>query len=241
MKRLLLTLLFVPLAVSAQNQRKYVRFIPLGELPPWKEELIDGVRVQQEAPPGAIVPKSIAIPDGEDDVRRVDLNLRQPTKLMAFSEGTTALRLYKGEQATGTPWLSSPMPTSKHSYGILFRDNANMTWDSPKLMMLRDDAQALPAGSIRFVNVSDHKTIIKVGKKSEVIQPGKSLVKELKEGANPILAGYYEKDGRVVMIFQNTVRLLKGQRVQAFFFKGQGVKPRTGVKFLSFPEPMPRP
>lgn len=241
MKRLLLTLLFVPMAVSAQNQRKHVRFLPLGELPPWKEELVEGVRKQIKAPPGALPPKMLSVPNGDDDFQKKDLVLRQPSGLMTFGEKTSGLKIFKGEQPAGAPWLSSPMPSSVFSLGVLFRDNADMTWNSPKMLMLADDSQAFPAGNIRFVNVSDLKAIVKVGKKSEIVPPGKTLIKPLKEGVNPVLAGYYDKNGAVVMIFQNSIRLLQNQRVQAFFYKGQGLKPRTAVKFMSFPEPLPRP
>ncbi|MEJ6578610.1 MAG: hypothetical protein QNL33_10775 [Akkermansiaceae bacterium] len=239
MKRLLLTLLALPTLAFAQNERKNVRFIPLGELPDWKEELKEGVRVQTKPPEGALPPTIISAPNGPENIQQKGLTLRQPTGFMTFGPQAEGLSLHEGEVAAGAAWLKSPMPTSAFSFGVLFRDNAEMTWKSPRMLMLSDTAEALPAGNIRFVNVSDLKAIVKVGAKSEVIQPGGVLIKPLQEGDNPILAGYYDKSGAVVMIFQNSVRLMRNQRVQAFFFKGQGDKPRTDVKFISFPEPVP--
>ena len=241
MKHLLLILLAMPTLVFAQNEQKRVRFIPLGELPDWKEELKDGVRVQTKPPEGALPPAFISAPNGAENIQKQGLTLRQPTGFMTFGPQAAGLSLHEGEVAGGEALLKSAMPTSAFSLGVLFRDNTEMSWTSPKMMLLNDSADALPVGSIRFVNVSDLKAIVKVGAKSDVIQPGGTLVKPLKEGDNPILAGYYDKDGAVFMIFQNSVKLLQNQRVQAFFFKGQGDKPRTDVKFISFPEPLPRP
>jgi len=241
MKHLLLILLALPTLAFAQNEKKYVRFLPLGELPDWKEELIDGVRVQAEPPAGALPPTIISAPNGPEDIQKKGLTLRQPTGFMTFGAQAGSLSLHEGEVAGGVAWLKSPMPNATFSLGVLFRDNTEMSWKSPKMVLLNDSKDALPAGSIRFVNVSDLKAIVKVGGKSEVIQPGGIVIKTLKEGDNPILAGYYAKNGAVVMIFQNSVKLLQNQRVQAFFFKGQGDKPRTDVKFISFPEPLPRP
>jgi len=241
MKRLLLIFLALPTLAFAQNERKYVRFIPLGELPDWKEELIDGVRVQSKPPEGALPPAIISAPNGPENIQQKGLTLRQPSGSMTFGPEAEGLSLHEGELAAGPAWLKSPMPNAAFSLGVLFRDNTEMSWESPRMLLLNDSKDALPAGSIRFVNVSHLKAIVKVGGKSEVIEPGKALVKPLKEGDNPILAGYYDTNGAVVMIFQNSVKLLQNQRVQAFFFKGQGDKPRTGVKFISFPEPLPQP
>ncbi|YCM43610.1 hypothetical protein V2O64_20080 [Verrucomicrobiaceae bacterium 227] len=241
MKRLLLTLLALPTLAFAQNERKHVRFLPLGELPDWKEELVDGIRRQTKPPEGALPPTLISAPNGAENIQKQGLVLRQPTGFMTFGPQAEGLSLHEGDVAAGVAWLKSPMPASTFSLGVLFRNNADMTWKSPKMMLLDDSKDALPAGSIRFVNVSDLRAIVKVGAQSEVIKPGGVLVKPLKEGANPILAGYYDKNGAVVMVFQNSVKLLQSQRVQAFFFKGQGLKPRSDVKFISFPEPLPRP
>jgi len=240
MKHLLLALLFVPLAASAQKQFKSLRFIPLGELPAWEEELIDGVRVQKDPPPGSLPPKAICIPNGEEDMQSTDLVLRQPSKALKLSAELAALRIHEGKQPTGSPLINAKAPPSKYNLGVLFRDNATMSWDSPKLLMLSDDARALPAGSIRFVNVSDSKAIVKVGKgKAEQIEPGKTLVTELKEGPNNVIVGYYEGT-KVRMIYQNTIRIVAGLRVQAFLYKGQGKKSGDRVKFLHIPESTPK-
>ena len=240
MKHLLLILLALPTLAFAQNERKNVRFIPLGELPDWKEELKDGVRVQTKPPEGALPPSIISAPNGAEDIQQKGLTLRQPTAYMTFGPQAEGLNLHEGEAAAGNPWLKSPMPTATHSLGVLFRDNAEMSWKVPRMLMLSDTKEALPAGSIRFANVSDLEAVVKVDGKSEKIKPGGVLVKALKEGDNAILAGYFDKSGSVFMIFQNSVKVMQNQRVQAFFFKGQGDKPRTDVKFISFPEPLPR-
>lgn len=242
MKRLLLTLLAMPTLAFAQADRKFVRFIPLGELPVWDEELVDGIRVQKPIQAGDMPPSTISAPAGDDNIQQQDISLGRASSKMTFGPNVGTLTLFEGKNGAGKQFLTSPMPTATHSLGVLFRDNANMTWLQPKMLMLKDDKDTFPANHVRFVNVSDLRALVKIGgKAAEVIKPGDSLLKPIKPGENPIVVGYYNKEGVIQMIFQNSIRLIEGQRVQGFLYKGQGKEPRSEVKFISFPEPLPRP
>lgn len=241
MKYLLLTLLALPTLAFAQDEQRHVRFIPLGELPEWEETLVDGVRVGGPIAPGALPPSDIAAPAGDDKSATIGLTLRQPSTFMTFGPKVGVLNLADGKIAGANAWLTVPMPKSTLSIGALFRDPNNMSWLAPKILMLSDDAADFPLGNVRFVNVSSLKVIVQVGKKPDVIAPGEVLIKPLRVGANPIVVGYYDRDGKIATIFKNEYRLVEGQRIQAFLFKGQGAEPRSEVKLVSFPEPIPRP
>jgi|TARA_B110000914_G_scaffold192108_1_gene178991 hypothetical protein len=243
MKRLLLTALSVTalsgLATAQENDPpKHLRFIALGELPVWEEEFREGVRVQKDSAPGALPPSSLTY-ISRGNVKNLRLSLRTVSELVTFPASSEAMVLKTGGVA-GKEWIKSRMPASTLSLGVLFRDNANMTWEKPKMLMLRDDADAFPVGRMRFVNVSDSVVIVQMaGTKAFGLSPGKTALKPVKVGLTAIKVGYKTADGGSKAIWQNNVKVRRGERVQCFFYKAQGKKPREAVKFTTMPETLP--
>jgi len=241
MKRLLLTALCVSSFAQAQERvpDKHVRFIPLGELPVWKEDLKGGIRVQRKAPPGALPPSEVSYVY-RDRVKSMRLSLRSFTDMASFSGKGEGILLREGKGEEAKAFLKAGMPASTKSLGVLFRDNTKMTWDDPKMLLLKDDADAFPVGQMRFVNVSDRTVVVQMaGAKPFGLAAGKVAMKPIKEGSTGIKVGYVTEDGSKKAIWQNNVKVQKGQRVQCFFYKAQGKKPRDAVKFHSVPESVP--
>ena len=243
MKILLLTALGVT-AISglafAQDKAppKHVRFIPLGELPVWEEEFKEGVRVQKKSAPGALPPSTLTY-NGGDEMKNLRLSLRAISELTTFQANAEGIVLKTGGEA-GKEWFKSRIQASTLSLGVLFRDNSDMTWEKPQMLMLRDDPGAFPVGQMRFVNVSDSVVIVQMaGIKAFGLAPGKSAMKPVKIGSNPIKVGYKTADGGSKAIWKNNVKVRSGERVQCFFYKAQGKKPRELVKFTSMPESLP--
>lgn len=246
MKKLLLTALgATALSGVALAQEKAppknIRFIPLGELPVWEEEFKDGVRVQKKAAPGALPPSTVTYGGGgeEEDAKNLRLSLRSFSDIATFPASSEAMILKTGGVA-GKVWKQSKMPASTLSLGVLFRDNKDMTWDKPQLMVLRDDRDAFPVGKMRFVNVSDSIVLVQMqGEKAFGLAPGKTAMKSIKVGSTGIKVGYKTAEGGTKAIWQNNVKVRSGERVQCFFYKAQGKKPREAVKFVAKPETLP--
>ena len=243
MKRILLTALgFYALASAASaqdNPPKHIRFLPLGELPAWKEELKDGVRKGLKPPPGSVPPEDTALLSGDQAIP-FDMTLRAFTKMLTMAPTTPKLEIRKGKETAATPWLStSRPPAAPLSLGVLFRDPATMSWDNPKMLLLPDDPSSFKAGEIRFVNVSDKTVLVKLGRSAFGIAPGKTASKPIKEGKTPILVGYLEGKAQKE-IWQNEIKVLSNQRVQCFFYKAQNPKATGAVRFHFAPEPMPK-
>ena len=241
MKRLLLLALTMSSLAQAQNDapRKYVRFLPLGELPTWEETFVDGVRVQKPAPPGALPPSTVTYTQGEN-AKALRLSLRNVTKVAAFSANAPGIVLKEGATAGGAEFIKSKMPAAPFSLAVLFRDNTEMTWEQPRMVMLPDDSSSFPAGKMRFVNTSPYVVIVQIaGSAPFGVAPGKVSTKPVKVGDNAIKVGYQTADGGSKAIWQNTVKVGQKERVQCFFYKAQGKNPRQAVRFLSFPETPP--
>ncbi len=244
MKRLLLIALGTSSLAYGQkkdNPPKHVRFIPLGELPVWAEDLKEGIRVQRKAEPGAKPPPVVTF-TGTNAIKNLRLTLRSFSDLATFPGTAEGILLKEGKGAGGKAFLKSALPASALSLGVLFLDPANMTWEDAKIKMLPDDAKAFPPGNMRFVNVSDCTVVVQMaGVKPFGIKPGKTSLKPLKDGSTPIKVGYVPEGGGSKAIWQNNVKLLKGQRVQCFFYKAQGKNPRDAVKFHYVAENVPKP
>lgn len=238
---LLLIALVAPFTAYSQNKvpPKHVRFIPLGELPTWAEDIVDGIRKQRKSPAGSVPPSLISYAGG-DEPKNLRLSLRSFSGLASFPADSPGILLKEGGDFTGAEFLTTKLPASSLSLGVLFRDFETMTWGDPKLLMLPDDAQSFPLGQMRFVNVSDLTVVVKMGDgKAFGIAPGKVSMKPLEVGTTPIKVGYVPKEGGSKAIWQNNVKLRSGQRMQCFFYKAQGKNPRSAVKFHFAPERVP--
>jgi len=231
-KTILLLILLIPFVVSGQEELppKYLRFIALGELPPWKEEIRDGRRIQSVPEPGQMPPSKIEVNGGTLDGSLANLYLRRMTNY--YSVAGEQERLEISEKGKESNWINHAMPTASHTLGILFRDLQDMTWLKPKVKILRDDLRAFPLGSMRLVNVSHLEVAVKLADQDSVfIKPGESSQLKLKEGDNLVSISAIGPNGRSMLIFQNDIPMKKGRRVQSFVFKSQGLTPTRPLRF----------
>ncbi|MFT6861951.1 MAG: hypothetical protein ACJAVK_000504 [Akkermansiaceae bacterium] len=246
MKKILLTVLSLcalcPSAMAQDEPPKYLRFLPLGDLPTWEEELIDGIRQGKEPPPGTMPPNPVCMVSG-GEVVPFKLSLRTMTGIKKMMGGTPGLLLKDGETPESPNLLRKPLPAAPLSLGVIFADPATMQWAKPKMLVLKDDPDAFPVGKIRFVNVSDKVVIVQLGgpsKRPFGIAPGATSLRPITQGVNLIKVGYQTAAGGQKQIWNNQIRVLANQRVQCFFYKALPEEGKDAVKFHYTPEPMPR-
>ena len=236
MKPVVLISLSLSLSVFAQEtSHKHMRFIPLGDLPPHRETIKNGVRIQFPPAPGTVPPKPTTLAIDPKEGRDVPLRLKEFTEWSSINPTAGGVRIFQGKQIGGKAWISSSFSSKSQSLGVLYTDHQNKNWFNPKMMLVPDDLSTFPPGSIRFVNVSHCSALVRFGnEKADVIAPGKVLLKKLKQGNHPVLVGYLvpdKKNAREV-IFQNELMMKPKQRIQAFFYQAQGKNPRKAVKFF---------
>ena len=236
MKPLALILLSLPLSVFAQEaSHKHMRFLPLGDLPPHRETIKNGVRIQFPPAPGTVPPKPTTLAIDPKAGRDVPLRLKEFTQWSSIDPTAGGVKLFQGKQIGGKPWISSRFSSKAQSLGVLYPDHQNKNWFNPRMMMVPDDLSSFPPGSVRFVNVSYYPALVRFGnEKADVIAPGKVLLKKLKQGNHPVLVGYLvpDKNNAREVIFQNELMMRPKQRIQAFFYQARGKNPRKAVKFF---------
>ena len=239
-KTLLLLALLMPALASGQNAppNKEVRVIPLGQLPQWVQAGIkEGIRDPQPLVPGSMPPANLSAPNGKGDIQTAALNLNTISGAMMFGPKVAKLDFHEGELAAGAPWLASPMPASAKSIVLLYRDHKLMSWNNPKMLLLDDGKDVFPAGTIRFVNVSDLPVVVEVGKSGlKRVAPQKSLILPLNPGVNTLMVGYSDQGEKVFAFPKNTINAPGNQRVQAFIYKAQDKRAKKKVLFHWTPE-----
>ena len=236
MKPVVLISLSLSLSVLAQEaSHKHMRFIPLGDLPPHRETIKNGVRIQFPPAPGTVPPKPTTLVIDPKEGRDVPLRLKEFTEWSSINPTAGGVRIFQGKQIGGKAWISSSFSSKSQSLGVLYADHQNKNWFNPKMMLVPDDLSTFPPGSIRFVNVSHCSALVRFGnEKADVIAPGKVLLKKLKQGNHPVLVGYLapSKNNAREVIFQNELMMKPKQRIQAFFYQARGENPRKAVKFF---------
>lgn len=230
-----------PIFAQEEIPNRHVRLIPLGDLPKWEEELRNGIRTQLPPPLGSVPPSSVSFRKG-GDAGEVRLMLGQISDYVTFKGNAEKMAFYEGAVPGEKSWVESPLPTSVLSLGVLFRDPAEKTWQTPRMLVWRDDVEAFPLEQIRFVNVSVRTVIVQLGKERPfTIEPGKAILKPLTVGTNPMNVGYLPPGGGAKSIFKNEMPLRQGDRVQCFFYQDLTDEPRDEVKFVFQAEGTPRP
>ena len=242
----LAVLLFLSLSVFVSAQEgvppKHMRFIPLGEIPVWKEELTDKLRIQQEYEPGQMPPSEVMVGVRGVSSEPSRLHLREFTKLFTFSGVLEKLKIEQGTEENTSPWVDSPMPAAPYTLGVLFRDHEEMTWLKPRLQVFRDDLTVFPLGTMRFVNAGVLKMLVKINEEEPfMVKPGDAMVRPLPAGGARVQATAVVGEGLYRRIFDNNVVMKEGERIQSFFFKAQSPPPATQVKFLYRPEQFEAP
>ena len=236
MKPVALISLSLSLSVFAQEaSHKHMRFLPVGDLPPHRETIKNGVRIQFPPAPGSVPPTPTTLAIDHKEGRDVPLRLKEFTEWSSINPRAGGVKLFQGKQIGGKPWISSRFSSKSQSLGVLYADHQNKNWFNPKMMMVPDDLSTFPPESIRFVNVSHCSALVRFGnEKAHVIAPGKVLLKKLKQGNHPVLVGYLapSKNNAREMIFQNELMMRPKQRIQAFFYQSRGKNPRKAVKFF---------
>lgn len=238
-KHLLLISLCLPLFASAQEDPvKYMRFLPLGEVPTHEEQIVNGVRVHAEYPPGAVPPTDVSIATSGTDFESHNLRLGQYTKAIKIKKSAAGIKMTEGKTPGGKEFImTNLMPAKDYTLGVLYRDNADMTWLKPKLMVLPEDPASFPSGQIRFVNTSPYEVAVKLGDEQPfAVAPGKSEYKTLKVGETLAVIAVKNAAGAFKRILNNNITMRPNQRVQAFFYKAQGDNPKQPVKLMIRPE-----
>lgn len=231
------------IAAPAEKASRHVRFLALGNSPPFRQEIRDGVRYELEPPAGSIPPRNVTLATDDNPTEAVALRLGDISAPVKAPAGAGPLDIRRAEDAADAePWLKVTRPADGDFLVLLWRDPKAGTWAAARTMVVPDDAVSAPAGTVRFVNVSPAAVGVTLGEEKLLLGAGKSFARQIAFGIERpfeiMLAG---SDGSPRRLHSGVALLNPGERGLVLVYQADGVARRVPLKVTVKREPAPPP
>lgn len=152
-----------------------VRFLPVGDAPPFRQEVRDGVRHELEPPAGSIPPREVMIETTPEETLPCRLRLGQTSQAVWLPP---KLRSVTVKADGGREWLRCDLTEARDHLVVVWRDVARGSWLEPRHMVVANPG--LGEGMLRVVNTTGSGFRIVVGagtgRKDQVIAAGRQVV-----------------------------------------------------------------
>jgi hypothetical protein len=153
--------------VHAQESARHVRFLPLGDPPPYMQEIRDGVAYEIDPPEGTLPPREVVVGNpkpgeegtgstGDDSAKPMSLRLGSVTSAAKVPGGEGVLQLRRAaDVAPQLPWLSIKRPAQGDFMVYLWRRTGAPTWNEISHLVVPDGPVGAPAGTVRWIGLED--------------------------------------------------------------------------------------
>lgn len=225
---------------------RQVRFLPVGDLPPFRQEVRDGVRYELEPPAGSIPPREVVLGVGEEEeaaaARSAPLLLGRITEPLKVPAGAGPLLVRRrNDAADSAPWLRVERPESGDFLVLLWRDPTEGDWGKARALVLPDGPDAAPADKVRIVNVAPVTVGVVFGGEKIALPAGKSYQRAVVPGRQAdFQLGAMDARGKLVRFHAGTLFQNPGERTLVVVYRADGVQPRRPLKVVLRREPVPR-
>lgn len=222
---------------------RHARFFAVGDSPPFRQEIRDGIRYEIDPPADSVPPREVVPGFGEELADAVPLRLGRITAPVKVPAGAGEIQLRKpGEAADSAPWLRVKRPESGDFLVYLFRNPAQKTWKDAASLVIPDGAAAFPAGSVRIVNLFPLAIQIAWGAETTTLPAGKTILKSVKPGTEtPFQILVADQDGTLKRYYSGAVIQNPGERGLVTIYRADGTAPRRPVKVSMLREPVAPP
>jgi hypothetical protein len=220
---------------------RQVRFLAVGDLPPYRQEIRNGVAYELEPPPGSIPPRELIVGSGGADSSEARLLLNQVSEGFKIPSGAGPLLLrYKGDNGQAEPWLRLQRPQQGDMLVVLWRaDGTKGTWEKPLSLVLSDGPEQAPAGRIRLLNVSPVTVGVVLGGEKIALLAGKSFDRPIPQGKDvPFQLGAVDAKGEYRRFYAGSALQNPGERTLVVVYRADGVDPRSDLKANVMREPV---
>jgi hypothetical protein len=220
---------------------RQVRFLPVGDLPPFRQEVRDGIRYELEPPAGSIPPREVLLGFGEEAQQAAPLSLGRVSEALKAPAGIGPLLVRrKNDAAEAEPWLRLERPESGDFLVLLWRDPATGSWEKARSLVLPDSREAAPAGQVRVVNLSPVTVGVVFAGEKIALQSGKTYKRAVAVGKETdIQLGAVDAKGALTRFHSGTVFQNPGERTLVVIYRADGVQPRRPLKAVIQREPLP--
>lgn len=246
-----LALLAVLLPVSAQEPAekkevpaRQVRFLPVGDAPPFRTEERGGIRYELEPPAGSVPPREVLIGFGEEEPAAVPLLLGRMTAPLKAPGGSGPMTLRRRDDgADAEPWLKVARPEDRDFLVLLWRGSPKGTWAEAKALVLPDSPEAAPAGRVRIINLAPVGVGVVFAGEKIALPPGKTYQRTITPGKDHEiqLGAVMAEKAAPTRFYSGTVFQNPGERTLVVIYRADGDQPRRPLKAIVEREPVHPP
>ncbi|MCW1925095.1 hypothetical protein OKA05_21215 [Luteolibacter arcticus] len=237
----------IPLAAQEAEPAKppvvagrHVRFLPVGDLPPYRQEIRNGVAYELEPPAGSIPPRQVMVGFGEEKKDAVPLLLGQVTQPLSAPDGEGPMLVRRRDDAEDAePWMKVNRPETGDFLVLLWRDSSKGDWTTTRSLVLPDSAEAAPAGRVRIVNLSPVTVGVVFGGERVKLEAGKFYQRAVPVGKDTeFQLGAVDRAGDLQRFHSGSIFQNPGERSLVVIYRADGVQPRRPLKAVIHREPV---
>jgi len=230
-----------PEAKPVTAGQRSLRLLPLGEQPPFQQEVRNGIRYELEPAAGSVPPRQVVLGEGET-ARACRLHLTGATGAGRLPGGTRPVVLREmgtTPEAQPTPWLTLRPPETGNLLALIWRD-PKKPWAKPQALLLPDSGAAFPAGQLRIVNLLPLEAALVIGGKNELVGPGKTVVRAVEVGKDlPFHVAYRDPVGKLQRFHSAAILLNAGERGEVVIYRADSESPRRPARVIVINETIP--
>ncbi len=214
-----------------------LRILPLGDPPPFRQEVREGIRYEIPAPEGTVPPREIVlsskVPEGEKAEEwplRLRLGTATPELVVPMPQDGTIT----AKTAAGAPWLNIPLSKSTATLALVWRTGKSWN-EAARVMAIPDDTKE---GDFQFVNLTAKPMAVTWGDQKLKLNPATVMVRRMPDGtkALPLTIQYPAAEGGLRPCFSTRIEKIPGTRQQFVIYAADGERPKLPVKVLPLSE-----
>lgn len=233
-------LMVAPGMAPAQEEpvaERRLRVLAVGDVPPFRQEIRNGVRYELEAPAGSVPPREVEVFAEGAGKGILDLKLKQVSGEVVIPGSGLEVSLRDGDK----PWHSVKVPEGGDALAVMWRDFKGGTWDRARSVALRD-GPGFAGGEVRFVNICPVAVGVILGKERFVVEKGAVVKRKVGvvDGI-PIYISYSKPRGGSERVYSSAFVQNRGERTTVVIYRADGKEPRKPVKSIILRETIPPP
>jgi hypothetical protein len=213
-----------------------LRLLPVGDMPPFRQEIRDGVRYELEPDPGTEPPRMISIPVTKEKTLTVPLALGTFTEFLPLPATLQMCRLQKAEGDEAELWSQIQLPEQGDCAVILWRDPKEDTWDVVRSLVIPEGSVTFPAGTVRLVNTLSTNSKWVFANKTIEVKAGGVLVEKLAAETVPVQVSVLDAEQNWRVVFQSAIGQGATERSNVILYRADGEEVRNPVKVINLRE-----
>jgi len=226
-------------ALAQDSAAHSFRILPVGDPPPFIQEVRDGVRYEVPPRKGSLPPRELKGPlVGQESPEQVQLiqprlgRITSPFFLPAVDEKKRVSLFYDD----GKRWLD--LGTRAGGTSLLLTWRAGSDWNQAAYLEIPQERLNAQAASVHFANLTSIPIAIIFGEERIRLDSGKFFTRSVQVNAPPVPLEIFttDTDGKLISIFSNQIEPIAPSFRVVAIYVADGNRPRTPIKVLSVEE-----